>query len=263
MAHNPTVGILGGNGWLGSILGRNALASGLVSPEHLLISTSRRPWRYHNWPGVAAIPADRLAERADILILSVRPEDFSHLDIHASGTLIISVMAGVPVELIHSRTGSRQIVRAMPNIAAEFRKSYTPWFASPGVGDAGKSWARAFFGASGIEDEVTCEPHIDYLTALTGSGPAYPALISKLLIEHATASGLTLPQATRAVLTMLEGASHVLINGGISPDELVHRFYTYSGTTTEGLKAMCANGLNEALSRGIEAAAKAASASDE
>lgn len=260
MTKRPTVGILGGNGWIGSILGRNALASGLILPEHLLVSSSRRPWRYSHWPGVTRLPAEQLAECADILVLAIPPGPFSRLAIEASDKLVVSLMARVPVELVQKRTGSRQIVRAMPNIAAEFRKSYTPWFASPGIDAEHRSWLRAFFGASGVEEEVTCEAHIDYLTALTGSGPAFPALISTILIEHAVGNGLSPTQATRAVLTMLEGASHLLVNGNTPPDEVVHRFISYRGTTTEGLKAMTAHGLKQALTKGIEAAVQAASA---
>ncbi len=259
MADRPTVGILGGNGWMGSALGRNALSAGLIAPEHLLVSTSRRNWSYRDWPGVTPTPSHLLIERSDILILAVRPEHFAPLVIDASGKLVISIMARVPMAMIQEKTRSQQTVRAMPNAAAEFRQSYTPWQASPQVDDTRKSWLQEFFAASGAEDEVSCEQHIDYLTALTGSGPAFPALIANILIEHAMSRGLSEAQATRAVVTTLDGAARVFQHGPDTPAELVRRFLSYAGTTTEGLKAMMTHGLNEALFAGVDAAENAAS----
>lgn len=259
MAGTPTIGILGGNGWMGSALGRNALASGLVAPENLIVSTSRREWAYNHWPAVTAESPEHLAHRSDILILSVRPEDFSRLSLNARGKLVISVMAKVSIDAIREKTGSTRIVRSMPNAAAEFQRSYTPWLASKEVDEPQKRWLQSFFRASGAEDEIHCEQDLDYLTALTGSGPAFPALIANILIEHATSRGLTEAQANKAVLTAMDGAIQVLQRGPDSPDQLVHRFLSYGGTTTEGLKTMQAHGLRTALHEGIEAAFHAAS----
>lgn len=61
---------------------------------------------------------DALVKDADVVVLSVRPEQFGDLRVEARDRLVVSVMAGISVRAIEERTGAREIVRAIPNAAA-------------------------------------------------------------------------------------------------------------------------------------------------
>lgn len=94
MQQAPTLGIIGGNGWLGSALGRAALASALIAPQQLVVTASRSGYRYGEWPGVTCVDsAGALLESADIVVVSVRPEQFAELDLALENRLVISLMA--------------------------------------------------------------------------------------------------------------------------------------------------------------------------
>lgn len=254
----PTIGIIGGTGWLGSAIARSMLKSGFVEPSQLILS-SRSAAGLTDWPGVACTADNQeLAARSDVIVLSVRPDQFSTVDIDARGKLVISVMAGVPVATLSERIGSDRIVRAMPNAAAEIGKSYTPWFANDGARAEDKELVRELFETCGTTDEVFREADIDYLTGLSGSGSAFPALLAQAMMDHAVAKDLPRDIATRAAVAVIAGASQLLAAHYVSPEETVRAFLNYRGTTAAGLQGMIDGGFIAAVGAGLDAAEEAA-----
>ena len=149
-------------------------------------------------------------------------------------------------------------MRTLPNAAAEVRKSYTPWIASDGAGEDDRRIVRAIFGACGVEDEVRSETEIDYLTGLTGSGPAFPALLAEAMMADAVAHGLDPEVARRAVNTVLVGAGRLLERRDDCPAETVRTFLDYRGTTAAGLSAMIEADIASPIFRGLSAARRRA-----
>jgi pyrroline-5-carboxylate reductase len=250
------IGIIGGNGWLGSAIGLSMLASGFVSPGRLALSCrSGRAPAFASWPDVRVTRDNaELAAHAELIILSVRPEQFAAVDIDASGKLLVSLMAGIDLETLGRRTGARRIVRAMPNAAAEIGLSYTPWFAAPDVDGKDKALVADLFATCGLADEMDSEAGIDIMTGLSGSGTAFPALLASAMLSYARAGGIDPAIARRAVLTTLEGAARMMARDQSDPGEVVKAFADYRGTTAAGLEAMMAAGFEKAVIDGLEAA---------
>lgn len=169
------IGIIGGGGWLGRGIARAIIDAQIVAAEHLTLSyRSGQPgflpeatWTRDN---------QELVDRSDVIIVSVRPQDWPAIDISAYGKLVMSVMAGVPLDQLTRRLKTDCVVRTLPNAAAEVRNSYTPWIGSQGLTANDRNVVRRILEACGAADEVKSEADIDYLTGLTGSGPALPAL---------------------------------------------------------------------------------------
>ncbi len=257
-----TIGIIGGNGWLGRAIGHAMLKAGLVEEASLTLSCrSGASDAFSGWPKVTWTADNRhLAERSAVVIVSVRPEQFPAVAIDARGKLVVSLMAGVCLKTLARRTGASSIVRAMPNAAAEIGRSYTPWFASATVTQAEKTLVQALFESCGTADEVETEAALDYLTALSGSGPAFPALLAEAMLGHARAHGLPEAIARHAVDAVVCDASRLLAQPGASPEKTVGAFMEYRGTTDAGLRAMQEAGFTKAVHAGLSAAvAKAAS----
>lgn len=256
----PTVGIIGGTGWLGRNIGRRALEAGVIRPDSLTISSRSGPGTaFADWPGVHWTADNReLVERSEVVILSVRPQDFRIMDFAAEGRLVISVMAGVSSRTLARRSRSGRIVRTMPNAAVEIGRSYTPWFTEPGASAADREFVQRLFGSCGTADEVKSEADINYLTGLSGAGPAWPALLADALLSHALAQGLDPQVAERAVKGVVCGASQLLEPQGEPPASMVQTFVDYRGTTAAGLNAMIAGGFTAAVHAGLAAAAQAA-----
>ncbi|OJT96774.1 MAG: pyrroline-5-carboxylate reductase [Rhizobium sp. 63-7] len=250
------IGVIGGAGWLGGAIAHAVLDAQIVEPQDLSLSyRSHCPDRF---PGSFLTTDNQaLADRSDVVILSVRPADWHGLTVHAEGRLVLSVMAGIRLAALGEQHRTGRVVRTLPNAAAEVRKSYTPWIASPGVDEADKAVVRAIFDACGMQDEVRSEAEIDYLTGLTGSGPAFPALLADAMMSDAIARGLSPHVARRAVNTLFIGAGRLLEQRDDCPADTVQTFLDYRGTTAAAIEAMRQAGFTQAVSHGLAAALQA------
>ena len=247
------VGIVGGNGWIGRALARSLVESGLLAPSGLTLSCRSAP---PDWlPGAEWTqrqPAPRGCGRRRRAVGA--PRGLARVRLAAGGKLVISVMAGVPLAAIAGRTGTGRVVRALPNAAAEVGQSYTPWTAGAGVTDADRQQVRRILEACGTEDEVESEAAIDYLTGLCGTGPAYPALLARTMMEDAIARGIPQEVARRAVVGLLVGTGRIFEKTGEDPGGTVAAFLDYRGVTAAAIEAMLAGGFREAVGAGLAAA---------
>ncbi len=261
MTITARIGIVGGNGWLGGAIASAVLASGRLDPARLTISGRADRRGAAETPGVHWTRNNReLTERSDIVILSVRPQDFPDLSIDARGKLVLSVMAGIPVDRIAERTGAVEVVRSIPNAAAAIRRSFTPWYALPAVSAENKALVQALFETCGEAAEVPRESHIDYCVGLTGSGAAFPALLATALIDHALGQGLPRDFAERAARSVVADASQLLRGANGDPSRIVQEMIDYRGTTGAALTTMQDKGFADAVAAGLEAAGTKAAA---
>ncbi|EJZ18944.1 putative pyrroline-5-carboxylate reductase [Rhizobium sp. Pop5] len=247
--------MIGGSGWLGGAIAGSILDAGLVDSQNLSLSyRGEPPSRFPN----AFWTADNqeLADRSDVILLCVRPDDWHPLAVDAGGKLVISVMAGIRLAALAERHKTGRVVRALPNAAAEVAKSYTPWIAARDVTQDDRAVIRAIFEACGTQDEVARESDIDYLTGLSGSGPAFPALLAAAMMRDAVARGLPAEVARRAVNTVISGAGRLLERHDESPGDVVQTFLGYRGTTAAAIEGMRAAGFDASVADGLSAAFK-------
>lgn len=251
-----TLGVIGGTGWLGGALLRPALAKGFVAAADLILSSrSGKTAGFEAWPDIRFTTDNQsLAAQADIVILSVRPEDIDALELDLSGKLVISVMARVPAEALLARFNSERVIRAMPNACAEQGLSFTPWLSTPGATDADVDFADRFFACSGKTTRLSTESELDYFTALTGSGPAFIAAFADVMIRDAIGNGVAPDVADTAVRQLFLGAGTWMAGASETPADTVRIFTDYGGTTAAGLTAMLSAGIAWPISRGLAAA---------
>ena len=245
------IGLIGATGWLGSALGRGLLAGGLP-PADLVVLNRSGPRPYHGAAVTWAQSVADLAARADVIVLSVRPEDWRGLDLLAPDRLVMSFMAGVDCAAL-AATGGR-ILRALPNAAAEIGASYTPWYAAPGVTAEDRAHAAAILSSIGTHDALDHESQLDLMTALPGSGAAYPALMAQAMLDHARAQGLPEAIARRAVEAAVCGGARLLEGRVETAPDLLAAYRDYRGTTAAGLDAAEAAGFARAVTAALEAA---------
>jgi len=246
-----TIGIIGGAGWLGRALSRFLAQKVDLKPDQLI-----RSYRSNKCDDdIACIWTQDNAElvaKSDIIVLSVRPQDFPSLSIAAPDKLFISLMAGVTIDEITAKTGAKRIARAAMNAAAELAASYTPFFVhSDHAGDA--QTINTILGCCGQVDEVTSEQQIEYFLALTGTGPAFPSLFASAMMQHAIQHGVTAEIAMRAVNQLLVGTASLIAKNQTSPAETVQAFIDYRGSTAAGLIAMQEAGLDKVVTAGLDA----------
>lgn len=253
MSQALRIGIVGGSGWLGGAIAGALLNAGVVREENLFLSyRSRKPDRFRG----AVWTADNrsLVDRCDVIIVSVRRADWPSLTLDCTGKLALSVMAGIPLDDLAAQLGTTRIVRSLPNAAAEAGVSYTPWIAGTGIGEGDRMIVRAIFDACGVQDKFASERDIDYLTGLSGSGPAFPALLAAAMFNDAVARGLPPQIAWRAVNAVLVGTGRLLDRREEHPRDVVQAFLDHKGTTAAAIEAMRARGFDAAVAAGLAAA---------
>lgn len=247
------VGIIGGTGWLGGGLAHALLDTGFIPANQLIVSN-----RSGSHPladtGVQVVADNQaLVEASDVVILSVRPEQFKALNIQASGKRVISLMAGVTSQAISAATGASVIVRAMPNAAIEIRQSFTPWHCAQGLDASEVAFIQGLLECVGTASRVPTEDGIDYLSALSGTGPAFPALLMTALTRQAVIAGIPEDVARQAAKGVVVSASQLLANH--DPQGMIDALVAYKGVTAAGLQSLIDAGFEEQIGRAVQAGA--------
>lgn len=233
---NNALGIIGGTGWLGGAIARGVLAKGMVPAGSLIISN-----RSGNHPLAeqgASLVADNqaLVDRSDVVIIAVRPEHFASLNINATGKTVISLMAGISAQTIAAQTSTSAVMRAMPNAAVEIGQSFTPWYCFAEVAATTKSFVQSVFECVGTAAEVQQEDFIDYLSALSGTGPAFPALLMTALANQAMAAGIPADIAQLAAKNVVVNSSQLLVSH--NAQQMIDALVAYRGVTAAALQVM-------------------------
>lgn len=247
------VGIIGATGWLGSALGGRLLSLGMLRPADLVLLNRSGPRTdYHGCADVKwARNLGELVTHSDLVVVAVRPNDWPALSLLAPGRLVVSFMAGVGLARLGACEG--RIVRAMPNAAAEIGRSYSPWLAGPGVTDADRAAVRWLLSAIGTEDELDNEDQLDLMTAVPGSGAAYPALMAVALADYLCSNGIQEAVAWRAVEAVICDAPRLLAGRISHAREMVGTYLAYDGTTASGINAAKAEGFVSSVQAALKA----------
>ena len=209
--------------------------------------------------GITALPAAApdLA-RSDLVIWAVKPQVFRDAAVpvmpHTLGALHLSVAAGIRTDSICRWVGSDRVVRCMPNTPALVGKGVTGLFACPSVTAADKALVELVIGTTGQFIWVEQETHLDAVTALSGSGPAYVFYFLEAMTEAGMGMGLSREQAYHLAVATFSGASSLAAASTESPEVLRQRVTSKGGTTYAALTAMEAAGIKPAFVKAMQAA---------
>ena len=255
-----TLALLGG-GRMGEALVSGLLDAGwdadaLVVAE---VDAERRRALEERFPGTRVVPSAAWAVAdADVVVVAVKPADApdaldQSLPSLASDALIISIAAGVRIATLEAAAPGRPVVRAMPNTPAIVRRAATA--IAPGVhaNEAHLVTAERILGAVGIVVRVP-ESHLDAVTGLSGSGPAYVFLIAEALTDAGVLAGLPRPIADALTRETLLGAATLLAEGE-QPEQLRAAVTSPGGTTAAVLHVLESHGVRAAILDAVIAAA--------
>lgn len=261
----PATALLG-FGTMGRALATGLLAQGLATPKTLRVG-ARRPdaARAQAEPmGLVARSPEEAARDAEILVLAVKPRDAEGLlhrlrEAHALDhqPLLISIAAGVRTAFLAERAPGCAVVRAMPNTPCAIGKGVTVISAGPGAGPEHLAQARHIFGCLGAVLELD-EKHMDTVTGLGGSGPAFIYLVLEAMAEGAVMRGMPRAVALELAARVALGAAEMLLATGRHPAALRDDVTTPAGCTIAGLLALEDGRIRSVLARGVETAGRVA-----
>ena len=202
-----------------------------------------------------------LASRADVVVLSVKPQNMDDVLGEIKGkckgsVVVISIAAGVTTAKIASFLGDVPIIRVMPNTPALVGEGASALFAKNVSGEA-MAHAMKVFGAVGKAVVVDREELIDAVTAVSGSGPAYFFLLMEEMIKAGEELGLDEATAKELVLQTAKGAALLAEQAdgrGETAAELRRKVTSPGGTTEAALKVFSEQEFNELVTTALTAA---------
>ena len=239
-----------GAGKLGGILLRAYLKQGLFSSKRVAatVGHAERAAALAKELGISVTTENRAAVKgADVVLLTVKPQRVGEVlqeiapEIGAR-TLIVSVAASVPTSYLEQQLAAAgrgkhseiAVVRAMPNTPAAVGCGMTA--ICPGAHAAREHLeiARRMFDAVG-RTIVLDEKHMDAVTGLSASGPAFAYIILESLAEAGVKVGLPRDVATLLAAQMMKGAASVVLETGDHPALLKDAVTTPAGCTIDGI----------------------------
>jgi pyrroline-5-carboxylate reductase len=208
-----------------------------------------------------AAPDGRLAD-AGTVVWAVKPQVFADAAApcapYIGGALQISVMAGIRSDAIVAASGSPRVVRTMPNTPALIGQGIAGLYARPEVGADERGAVERLFAPTGQTLWVSDEDHLDAVTALSGSGPAYVFYFLEAMMIAGAEMGLQEADARRLAQATFAGAAALAMASPLSPAALREQVTSKGGTTFAAISSLEESGVKAAFVQALHAARRRA-----
>lgn len=260
---NARIAFIGGGNMASAIIG--GLVRQGLAPDRIVVVEpfAEARARLQQQFGVTALEqAGPGLAQADMVVWAVKPQTFKEAAAqarpHVPGALHLSVAAGIRSDSIAAWTGSERIVRSMPNTPALVGKGMTALFARSAVTPADRARVEQVIATTGESLWVDQEQHLDAVTALSGSGPAYVFYFLEAMVQAGAEMGLSPEQARRLAVGTFAGAAE-LARASDEPLQLLReRVTSKGGTTYAALVSLQGDQVQEAFVRALHAAGRRA-----
>ncbi|MVO99986.1 pyrroline-5-carboxylate reductase [Paenibacillus lutrae] len=259
-----------GAGSMAEAIFRGLIQRGITKPEQIFVSNRQNAQRLSELEELYKVETSsdlqtkqERIRSADIVVLCMKPKDVesSFADLKpllSERQLLVSVIAGLTIhkmELLLEK--AVPIVRTMPNTSATIGLGATGISFSSTVTEEQQSLAINLFESVGIVSVVE-EEHIEIVTGISGSGPAYVYSFMESLIKAGVEGGLSAEESRRLTMQTVLGAVRMMELTGEEPAELRRKITSPNGSTLAALKTLENYKFGEAIAGAVSSAAKRA-----
>ncbi|MDE1175071.1 MAG: pyrroline-5-carboxylate reductase [Edaphobacter sp.] len=251
-----------GTGKMGGILLQAFLKNNLLGADQLF-ATVHHPERAQALSAQFGIEVTTnnltAAQQADVVVLGVKPVQVPALmeeikPALSPSTLVISIAASVKTRSIEDAAGhDLAVIRAMPNTPATLAAGMTALCAGRFVSSEQMAIAQKIFQTVG-RSVVVDEKHMDAVTGLSGSGPAFIYIIIEALAEAGVNVGLPRDVATLLAAQTTLGSARMVLETGYHPALLKDAVTTPAGCTVDGILELEEGGLRVTLIKAVKRA---------
>jgi pyrroline-5-carboxylate reductase len=255
-----------GAGKMGGILLQAFLKNNLLGPDQIFatVQHAERAKALSAQFGVE-VTTDNLAaaRQADVILLGVKPTQVPALieEIKKALTpkkMVLSFAASVKTKAIEDAAGCElAVIRAMPNTPAMLAAGVTALCAGCFVSAEQMAVAQRIFQTVG-KTVVVDEKHMDAVTGLSGSGPAFLYIIIEALAEAGVNVGLPRDVATLLAAQTTLGSARMVLETGYHPALLKDAVTTPAGCTVDGILELEEGGLRVTLIKAVKRATQRA-----
>ena len=262
MAPDPRRIAILGCGKIGEALVAGLLSTGWRRPDEIVVTARRddRVAELSERHGVTATRSNAEAVNgAGVVVIAVKPQDFDVLLGDIGGLLdaqqvVLSIAAAVPTAAIERRLAdSVPVLRAMPNTPATVHEGVAGLCAGAHASEEHLAAGEEVLAHVGRVVRVP-ETYMDAVTAVSGSGPAYFALLAEAMIEAGILLGLSREVSTDLVVQTMLGTAKLLRDEGMHPVELREMVTAPGGTTIRAIHELEQAGVRAAFLNAIQAA---------
>lgn len=241
---------------------RGLLRSGLAA-DHIHCTCGNDPTgaslaaetgiHYHRDPA-------HLMDRADLLVLACKPQQLQEIDglipPQTKGRLVLSILAGVTLATLRrSFPDARNLIRCMPNTPGQIGSGITVYTPLEPLEQADTAAVNRLLESLGTVLTLA-ESHMDAVTAVSGSGPAYLFEFTAALTAAAVEAGLPPEAAAGLARQTVCGAAALLAQSDESPDALRAQVTSPGGTTEAALNALEKGAFRSLVTQAVKAACK-------
>ncbi len=240
------IGFIGG-GQMAEALIRGIIASGVYRNNDILVAEPnefRRDHLAHTYSVKTYNSNVPIFENCKIVILAVKPQTMKSLledcrERVQSQHIMITIAAGLPISFYMQSIGKSdtKIIRVMPNTPALVLEGASALSRNDNVSDDELREAEEIFLAVG-EVVILDEVHLDAVTGLSGSGPAYVFSFVEALIDAGVKSGLTRVVSEKLALQTISGSIKLLRESGEHPAALRGKVTSPGGTAITALHVL-------------------------
>lgn len=252
-----------GAGSLGGALIRGLLAAGWAVKEDLVFYDPD-PQRQQEMEalGIEAALDNPEVMHSQVVILAVKPQVLQKVleeirDFTRPWQVVISVVAGATLARLEETLPRCRVIRAMPNTPLLVQAGMTALAPGARATPEDVDLALSLFRAVG-RAEVVDEAHLDTVTALSGSGPAFAAVFLEALADGAVKMGLPRTLALEFAAQTLLGTARLILEKNLHPALLKDLVASPGGTTIQGLLALEQGAFRAAVMEAIAAATRRA-----
>jgi pyrroline-5-carboxylate reductase len=226
-----------------------AMARGLRGQAEAMLFTdagSGRAVELANELGGEAVGSNgELAERADVVVIAVKPAKLEAAAVDLSGArIVVSLLGATSLETLRGAFPGAEVVRVMPNVGVEVRKGVLCV-----AGDPDPGVRKLLEGLGHVVDLP--DSQFDAATAVMGCAPAYLALAVEAIADAGAADGLDAELARELVVETAVGTSELL--RAHDPAALRKAVASPGGSTEAGLEALGREGAREAFEAAVRA----------
>lgn len=254
---NNSIGFIGAGKMAGAII-KGIIDSKIYDAKNILVSDLNKESleNMHKEFGITPCSDNaQVVKNADVIIFAVKPfvlkDVLKDIAPFIQGKTVISIAAGISIDSIEEILGNEAVIRVMPNTPALVNEGMSAICKGHYAKDKDVQTALNIFKSVGKVIEAD-EKYIDVITAVSGSGPAFYYYIINEFAKAGEKLGMDYKTCLKLSAQTAYGSAKMIMDTGISPEQLIINVTTPGGTTEAGNNVLKNRDTSEILYATIE-----------
>lgn len=204
--------------------------------------------------------AAEAAAEADVIVLAVKPAQVrglfeeEHLVLEPRH-LLVSIVAGIDIRTLETYVPGSRVARVMPNHCCMVTACASGYAMGAGTTEDDAATVEGIFSPLGLSKRVE-EDALDAVTGVSGSSPAFMYMMLDAIAEAGAGFGLAREDALQLAAQSMVGAGKMVLESGMTPEQLVDGVCSPGGTTIEGVKLLREKGFGQTVAEAVTASVR-------